>query len=142
MALSTIADMEAIGAVKAGTLEGDRLRVRADRLLSMVTDQVITFARIAEVDVAAWPAAERGALATLIAEIAARRLARPSATNTADGALDSTALLTEADERRLMHLPSLALARAGEGSHQIVRADSWHATVYPDAVGFFEASNW
>lgn len=126
MAVATWQDLIDIGAIPSDGAPHDPKWSRATGLLDKASAQALSFLGIEEADVAAWPEADQVALATIVAELAARRLttsAAQSATQLANGVGTGwqTAVLSKHDRRNLSRIPSAA--RGGSGTITVETGD-------------------
>ena len=141
MALATLDDLEAIGAIDVDTEEESDKGVRATRLLAMATATVCTFARTTEAVITdadpeiGWSTESKTTLAGIVAEVAARRLtspASPSSNQLGDiGPAPYMSLrLTANDKANLMEIPEVADARssAKPTSITVTRGNDWFET--------------
>ncbi len=81
MALATANDLAALGALAVNLPQSDPQAERAETLLTMAQNLALSYLRITEADVAAWPAETRGRMTVWIAEKAATRLNVSAAPN-------------------------------------------------------------
>lgn len=135
MALATLDDLAAIGALPVDYDFTDEETARVERLIEMASAQVAAYLRTDEATIATWSATRRTVVATVVAEAAASRVnvaaSRDTDPYTAAGEGMITALLNRRHYRTLDKL----LGRAGRGSRSVetVRADETSFLTYSDA---------
>lgn len=148
MALATIADLAAIGAIAENEPPQSARATRAGRLLEMASAQVVAYLKAAdEAELTtgddALPAHKLVVLATIVAEIAASRLTTPGAQGI-DPYEGGSGFLSSLIQRRHMRALDKLIGRAGQGSTSItVDRDeessflNWSNAGYPNDVSAF-----
>jgi hypothetical protein len=135
VALATIDHLIGTGHLAVGTDAGDPMGVRATTLLDLATGLVCSYCRTTEADVTGdWSDESQLAVATVVAEVAGRRLTSPGA-ETAEQLGDQPGYLrlrlTKADKGDLDEIPEVATARTDARPTSIVltRPNSWANTI-------------
>lgn len=144
MALATIDHLIGTGHLAVGTDPSDPMGVRATTLLDLATGLVCSYCRTTEADVTAdWGDESQLAVATVVAEVAGRRLTSPGA-ETAEQLGDQPGYLrlrlTKADKGDLDEIPEVATARTNARPTSIVltRPNSWTNTIGVETEDTFE----
>lgn len=135
MALATIDDLVALGALGGDVNDGDHLHTRATRLLELASATVVQFVRADEATITdeegGWPAESQAALAAVVAEVASRRLTAPAAASSDQIGLPPqphmALRLWPSDEAALERIPEVASSRssARPSSLGVTRSNSW-----------------
>lgn len=135
MALATIDDLVALGALRGDVNDGDHLHTRATRLLELASATVVQFVRADEATITdeenGWPADSQAALAAVVAEVASRRLTAPAAASSDQIGLPPqphmALRLWPSDEAALERIPEVNTARssARPTSFEVTRETSW-----------------
>lgn len=135
MALAALDDLEAIGALDVDTEPTSAKGVRATRLLAMASATVCTFARTTEAAIADWSDESKTTLASIVAEVAARRLTSPAAPSSNQlgdvGPAPYVSLrLTANDKANLMEIAEVKASRstAKPTSITVTRSNNWFET--------------
>jgi len=121
MALATLEDLAALGAVPLNLNPADEESKRAERLLELASGQALAYLRVDDeaTFVASLTAAETTSLAAIVAEAAAARLNVSAAPSTDPYAEPMGGLVSALLNRRHYRAIDRALGRAGRGSRSV-----------------------